>query len=273
LLPNGTYRLKVHAYLPPQQLIGTRDVSIGGAPLSGMSISLAPLATIPVEVEYQRINTTGNASPNSSLAALSGHPPFVNVSLEEIDPVGPGYVFMAQPSRSPGMNPQPEDPLTIQNVEPGHYQLRVNSPPPWYLASASCENVDLTRGPLGIAGSAAGCTIHAVLRDDSASLRWSINSKSQEKESGPAFVYAIPLGNLDQTVSPGSQRQTAGSAAQGSFEGLAPGRYLVIAFKQRQELPYRDADAIQRYSSLGKEVTLTPNSKSDVQLDVVAGEL
>lgn len=271
LLPNGSYRLKLRAYLPPQQMmIGMRDISIGGAPLDGISISLAPLAAIPVEVEYQTVNTTDHASA----ATASSHPLFVNVSLEEVDPVGPVNVLTAQPPRSAGMvrEPQPDDPLTIQNVAPGHYQLRVNSHPPWYVASASCGNVDLTREPLGIAGSAAGCTIHAVMRDDSASLRWSI-SNSQEKESGTVFVYAVPLGNLEQTVSPSAtQPQRTGSAAQGSFEGLAPGRYLVIAFKQRQELPYRDAGAVQRYSPLGKEVTLTPNSKSDVELDVVAGE-
>jgi hypothetical protein len=271
LLPSGSYRLKLHAYLPPQQLIGTRDISIGGAPLNGISISLVPLAAIPIEVEYQPINITDNGSST----ALSDRPPFLNISLEEVDPAGPGYVFMAQRSRSLGVgrSPQPDDPLTVQNVEPGRYQLRVNVLSPWYLAAASCGNVDLTRGPLVIAGSIVGCTIRAVLRNDSASLRWSINSNSQENESGPVFVYAIPLGNLNQTVSPiAAQPQRAGSAAQGSFESLTPGRYLVIAFKQRREVPYRDTGAVQQYLSLGKEVTLTPNGKSDVQLDVVAGE-
>ena len=65
----------------------------------------------------------------------------------------------------------------------------------------------------------------------------------------------------------GSQRPaTGGSPAQGSFEHLAPGRYLVIALQHPQELPYRDAAALERYLPLGKEVTLTPNAKSEVQL-------
>jgi hypothetical protein len=37
-------------------------------------------------------------------------------------------------------------------------------------------------------------------------------------------------------------------------------------------LPYREPDLLQRYLAAGKEVTLTANGKSEVQLDVVAGE-
>jgi hypothetical protein len=141
------------------------------------------------------------------------------------------------------------------------------------MASASCGGLDLTREPLGIAGSAAGCTIHAVMRNDSAALKWSIHSDSQATRAGPVFVYAMPLENLVQSMSgANAQPQTADLGAEGSFDGLAPGRYLVIALDHAEPLPYREADVAQRYLSLGQEVTLTPNGKSEVQLDVVAGE-
>ena len=63
-----------------------------------------------------------------------------------------------------------------------------------------------------------------------------------------------------------------GRSVGDDLEGLAPGRYLAMALEHAEELPYREPDLIQRYLSEGKEVTLTPNGKSEVQLDVVAGE-
>jgi len=99
-------------------------------------------------------------------------------------------------------------------------------------------------------------------------------SNVSAQEGTQVSVIAIPLENVTQPASfAGSQRPaTAASPAQGSFENLAPGRYLVIALQHPQQLPYRDATALQRYSSLGKEVTLTASEKSEVQLDAVAGE-
>lgn len=263
LLPSGSYRLKLHAFVANQQLVGTREISIREAPVRDISIPLARLATIPVEVEYQAVNT-------SSEGAQQPLPFFPNVSLENTDPAGSARTFNAQPSPPAS---SPEDSLFIRDVEPGHYRLQARPQPPWYLASASCGGLDLTFEPLGIAGTAAGCTIHVVMRNDSATLKWSIRSNGQSSRAGPVFVYALPLGNLVQSMSgANAQPQSADLAAEGSFDGLAPGRYLVIALDHAEPLPYREVGGAQRYLSLGQEVTLTPNGKSEVQLDVVAGE-
>jgi hypothetical protein len=262
LLPSGSYHLKVHSYAGREPLFGTHDISINEAPLRGIMISLAPLASIPVEAEYQNVNPSSqNTQPNQ--------PSFLNIWLEDADPAGSATAFHARPQSSN----LPGGPQTIPNVEPGHYRLVARSPSPWYLASVTCGGLDLAREPLGIAGSAAGCTIHAMLRNDSAALKWSINADSQASGSGPIFVYAIPLGNtLEPMSSSVAPAQRAGTTAQGSFESLAPGRYLVIALDHQQELPYREVDDLQRYLSLWQEVTLTQNGKSDVQLNVAAGK-
>jgi Carboxypeptidase regulatory-like domain len=263
LLPSGSYRLKLHAFVANEQVEGTREISIREAPVRDISIQLARLATIPVEVEYQTVNT-------SSQGAQPPLPFFPNISLEEADPDGSARRFNAQPSPPAS---SPDESVVIRDVEPGHYRLHARPEPPWYLASASCGGLDLTREPLGIAGSAAGCTIHAVMRNDSAALKWSIRSDSQSSRPGPVFVYALPLENLVQSMSgANAQPQSADLSAEGSFDGLAPGRYLVIALDHAEPLPYREVDVAQRYLSIGQEVTLTPNEKSEVQLNVVAGE-
>jgi hypothetical protein len=263
MLPSGSHRLKLHAFVQREQFFATREISIGEAALKNLSITLAPLATVPVEIEYQGSNTSSQEPP----------PPqrfFSNVALEEADPSGSGRTFNAQP-------PQPPDPandsLAIRDLEPGEYRLVGRPPPPWYLASAVCGNLDLKRDPMSIAGSAAGCSIHAVMRNDSATLNWSMNSTSQGSQGKQIFIYAMPLDNFVQSISMASARQQgSGDVAEGSLEGLAPGRYLVMALDHAEELPYREPELIQRYLSEGKEVTLTANGKSEVQLDVVAGE-
>jgi hypothetical protein len=259
LLPSGSYRLKLHAFVQREQFFATREISIGEAPLKNLSITLAPLATVPVEIEYQGSNT-------GSQEAQPPPPFFANVALEEADPSGSGRTFNAQPPQPP--NPA-SDSLAIRDLEPGQYRLVSRPAPPWYLASAVCGGLDLKRDPMSIAGSAAGCSIHAVMRNDSATLHWLVNSNSQGQQ---IFVYAMPLDNFIQSISMVSAEQQGSGEVEGSLEGLAPGRYLVMALNHAEELPYREPDLVQRYSSEGKEVTLTANGKSEVQLDMVAGE-
>jgi Carboxypeptidase regulatory-like domain len=272
-LPSGSYRLKVHSFLEPgQQLMGTREISVGHAPLEGISMTLEPPAFLPIEVEYQAV-TTG--SPN----APSATPPYLNASLEDEDPRGQGRAFPAQPLKLPGRAQalEPGAPMVFRDVEPGRYVLRSRPEPPWYLSSASCGNVDLTRDPLVITAGTAACTVRIVYRDDSASLKWSASAGEADNGSrDQVFVAAIPLDNLAQPATNSSlfpaQKVSSDSPAEGSLEGLAPGRYLVLALRRQQELPYRDHEALERYLPLGEEITLTRGGKSEVELKIVTGE-
>jgi Carboxypeptidase regulatory-like domain len=276
-LPSGSYRLKVQSAVErDQQLKATRDISVGEAPLEGISMTLEPAAILPIEVEYQAV-TTG--SPN----APSAPPPYLNASLEDEDPRGPGRGFPAQPLKQPGrVQPlEPGSPMAFRDIEPGRYVLQSRPEPPWYLVSASCGNVDLTRDPLVIAAGMAACTVRIVYRDDSASLKWSVSAGDGDSgSSGQVFVAAIPLDNLTQPAAeifpaPGvfsAHQASPDSSAEGEFKGLAPGRYLVLALRQQQELPYRDHEALERYLSLGEEITLTRGDKSEVELKIVTGE-
>jgi hypothetical protein len=274
-LPSGSYRLKVQsASEPDRQLKATRDISVGEAPLEGISMTLEPAAILPIEVEYQAV-TTG------SLNAPSAPPPYLNASLEEEDPRGPGRAFPAQPltQRGRAQPLEPGAPMVFRNIEPGRYVLQSRPEPPWYLASASCGNIDLTRDPLVIAAGTPACTVRMVYRDDSASLKWSASS-GDDGGSNQAFVALIPLDNLTQPSAEyipafaifSDHKSSPDSPAEGGFVGLAPGRYLVMALSHQQELPFRDHEALQRYMSLGQEVTLTRGGKSEVQLKIMTGE-
>jgi hypothetical protein len=146
------------------------------------------------------------------------------------------------------------------------------------VASASCGNLDLTRDPLVIGAGAGSCTVRMVYRDDSASLKWLASPAEEGNGTGnEVFVIAIPLDSLTQQATSSTiiadHPLSSDSPAEGSFEGLAPGHYLVMALSHRQDLPYRDHEALQRYMSQGQEITLTRGGKSEVQLKIVTGEL
>jgi hypothetical protein len=49
---------------------------------------------------------------------------------------------------------------------------------------------------------------------------------------------------------------------------MAPGRYLVLALDRREELPYRDPEAMRRYAGLGQEITVTANGKADTEVSL-----
>jgi hypothetical protein len=272
-LPPGSYRLKVRSAMErEQQLVGTREVSVSEAPLKGISITLGPPAMLPIEVEYQAVTTASQNPPSAPL-------PYSNASLQEEEPRGPGYAFPAQPLKPPGRGqaPEPGDPMVFRDVEPGRYMLQTQPQSPWYVASASCGNLDLTRDPLVIGADAGACTVRMVYRDDSASLKWLASpAEDGNGSSNEVSVIAIPLDNVAQPAVNYSMiadhKLSSDSPAEGSFEGLAPGRYLVMALAHRQDLPYRDPEALQRYMSLGQEITLTRGGKSEVQLKIVTGE-
>jgi hypothetical protein len=273
-LPSGSYRLSVHSAVEhEQQLVGTREISVSDAPLHGISVTLAPPVILPVEVEYQAVTTAGQNAPN-------GPPPSVNASLQEEDARGPGYSIPAQPLQQAGRGkaPEPGDPMVFRDIEPGRYILDAQPQPPWYVASASCGSLDLARDPMVIGAGLGACTVRMVYRDDSASLKWLASPAEDGNGAGnEVFVIAIPLDSFTQPAMNSDiiadHPLSSDSPAEGSFEGLAPGRYLVLALPHRNDLPYRDHEALQRYMSLGQEITLTRGGKSEVQLKIAPGEL
>jgi hypothetical protein len=272
-LPSGSYRLWAHSFAEreqrQQELGGMREITVGEAPLAGISITLEPPVTLPIEVEYQAVATGAQNAP-------PGPPPYLNASLTEEDARGHGNTLPAQPRTLPGKAHafEPGAPMVFLGLEPGSYVLQTQPQPPWYVASATCGNLDLTRDALVIAaGAATPCTVRLVYRNDSASLKYSVSAEDGDSHSPRLFVTAIPLDDFiqppDFSVTDSSSPDTP---VEGTLEGISPGRYLVLAAHHLQQLPYRDNEAMQRYLSLGQQVTLTRGGKSEVQLKIVTGE-
>ena len=264
-VPRGAYRLKVQQWgenpsVSPQSG-GTREIAVGAAGLEGVSITLAPLPNVPVEVEYQ---------PSATKRQESLAPFYFNLSLHGDDAADGLAMIQAQPL-DPGLGRRevkPGDPLLFHSVPPAHYVLQAQISPPWYVASASCGNLDLTRELLVVGNGTGACSMQVGLRDDSATLHWSVANAGR-----PVTVMAFPLANLTQEVGGANTSiDSTGDRIAATMSGLAPGRYLVIAARNNLDVPYRDPEALKKYATWGKEVALTANGDTEVELEMAPEE-
>jgi hypothetical protein len=160
-----------------------------------------------------------------------------------------------------------DDSMVIENLAPGRYRLRLNTSR-GYVASATMGGVDLLHEAL-VVGPGSSSPIEIKMRDDSAELEGTIAGMTQESSAGQelttAYVYCVPVRD-----SPGQFAQVAVSASENKFQlqGMAPGTYRVLAFRNPQpNLPYNDSEAMQAYESNGAVVQLSPGQKANVQVN------
>ncbi len=241
-----------------------REVTVPRAPVSGVSFVMEPYASIPVDLEFETVNQQTQSGGSTAVPPNYGG---ALIGLASTRENGQTYFASGLPSRQ-GSSDAP-GPLVIENIAPGRYVLQAQPQSPWYVASASCGSVDLTREELVVVGGAVGCSIRVVLRNDSGGVQATIRDAGESGASAgqrPLAVYALPVGDLVRREVVLSQ-----NGASFSADGMAPGRYRVLVLDHREELPYRDADAMRRYSGLGEEVTVTPNGKADVEISLETG--
>jgi Carboxypeptidase regulatory-like domain len=266
MLPGGSYRVTATAYMRQGPMEATREVTVPQAPVGGVSFTMEPYATIPVDIEVDSVNQPSNGSGQTG--AIPTQDNFGgNISLTSANGEGFTPFLSARPLRR--SSDEQSGPLAIENVSPGRYVLRAEPPSPWYVATASCGGVDLTHEELVVGGGSVGCSIHVVLRNDCGSVHARIRDSDQNSASGisrPLHVYAVPMGNLAQPVVNFNQQNGDYSA-----DGLAPGRYLVLALDHRVDLPYRDPEAMRAYAELGQEISVTANGKADVEVALATG--
>jgi Carboxypeptidase regulatory-like domain len=279
LLPSGSFEVHAIAYelahpiqlgeqrVPNRvlrQFMAKQSVTVAGGPVSGLRMTLEPMAAVPLEVALEK-----TAKPQASDA----NPLQFNFSLlsagAEAAPVG--YPAESMDPAHPAQGLQTGDPLVIRNLPPGQYVLQGGGQQPWYIASAVCGGTDLTREPFTIAGSAAGCSMRLVLRDDAASLQVQVSSavpNASEERPASAYVYMVTLNNLTRDV----QTLLTGTDGKVSLDGVAPGQYLLLATPLVADLAFRDAESLRRYETEGKRIDLSPGEKTEIRLDVIHGE-
>ena len=256
--PAGVYRLRA-TDTGPNGETWTADTPLDASKdISGLHLVLAPQSGIPVDVSLQSSGTSVPRTPGFAIIQggrrINATSPPVNVHLIPLGTSAGGQDYFSSPT--PG-----SDALAIRDVQPGTYAAEFTSSPPWHVDSAVCGDIDLMSDNLTISPGAPTPPIQIVLRDDSATLRGTISS---EGEPVTAAVVLVPQRAPRQ---PAVTVDYAGNEFQ--FANLAPGDYSVFAVNRVDGLEYANPEVLQPYLSKATRVTLQPNGKAKIDLEVL----
>ncbi len=152
----------------------------------------------------------------------------------------------------------------IDDIMPGAYMVEAGGFPGGYIASLRCGGTDLLREDLNVAPGADLPPLEVTLRSDGAQLSVSVAREGQ-RAAGGVVVYSEEFPRrsfLTQVDETGEFTQS----------GIAPGRYLLIATENAQELEFRNPAAMQKYLGEATEVTLRPGEKTSVRVQLQAAQ-
>jgi hypothetical protein len=273
LLPNATYLVSMEAY-GANAATGTVSVTISGSPVEGPQMVLSPRSSVRLNVNEDFLskewNQTATWSDGKRTFELHGPRLYLQASL---DPVG-DLDLQAGRSIRPPTGPK-DDALVIDDVVPGRYRLRLSSAR-GYAASANSGGVDMLHEPLAVS-SGSTPTVDITLRDDFAEIDGVLTNLSTVTDGAgklgysgfwkpSAYIYFVP-----QSEGTGQYQQIAADA-EGKFNAnnLAPGNYLVLAFKKQMNLPYDDVEAMRIYEPQGQKIQLAAGQKEKLELQIIS---
>jgi len=114
---------------------------------------------------------------------------------------------------------------------------------------------------LVIAEGADPQPIEVTVRDDSASIEGSV-----QVPDGKQFVNVLMIAE----GAGGTPRSIpVGNSGKFQIGGLAPGNYDILAFDRLDGIEYRNRDALNEYLSHASHVTLSPDQKAQVTVDLI----
>ena len=244
-VPAGNYMLRAVSQSGMQPMRAEARITVNSN-LDGLRLTLAPSVTIPIVVRIDPRASSGANAP-----ASPQHPP-LSVQLTPIE-IATSEAFSTYDPNRGG--------IAIQNVDFGTYTVELRPHPPWYVQSASYGQTNVLYDDISVS-SGQGYPLDVVLRDDSASLSGTLKSADGTPAHATVVVVPQPITKLEPHMS-------RGISDSFNVSGLAPGDYLVFAFDQVDGLELSDQDVIDSYASQGAHVTLTPNQKAQVQLDLI----
>jgi hypothetical protein len=254
-IPSGSYTLLANALESEGHSQFARvPVTVGGN-LSGVSLALQPVSSIPIVVH--RTFASGRLTTDRSQAFQS----VKGMVLQNVDV----RLKAAAPDRAEVYSRLDADPqnstLSLQNVPPGRYSVKVIPNGPWYVQSAVCGSADLLREDLVVAAGSQLPPIEIELRNDVGAVLGTVDAAG---ENAHATVIAIP-----KRAMTAARMQPASPRGDFQLQGLAPGEYDVFAFDHVDGLEYNNPEAMDEYASRAVHVTVQPNDKRTITLELI----
>ena len=257
-VPPGGYVVKAFSQAGPDQPLRAEARLNVAANVENLHLILGPAISIPVSV---RMESRASSNQGTGAGGIQGAP--ISVRLISSDPTSPESYSTVVRNNSGTYS------VVLQNVDPGRYSVDLIPHGAWYVQSAQYGQTNLLYDDLAIASAGQTYPMEIVLRDDSATLTGTV--KSPAGTGAQATVVAVP-----EPASKVAAKVAYSSSQNGFiFNGAAPGEYLIYAFDYADGIEYSNPDVLQTYASQAAHVTLSPNQKSQVAIDLIrtgAGE-
>src|SRR5437764_3508044 len=257
-IPAGTYHLRFNGRdFEGTELYADVPLNVNGD-LPELRIPVVRTMTIPVE--YQSDYSKPESTPSPSIGMVSGGGRFSNnrrmhsAQLRLVSRKPPYQQFWAGSRTAGGVE-------AFRGLEAGTYDVEVESLGYGYVSSITCGGRDLLREPLILADGSDPQPIQVVTRDDGASLSGSVQIANSAQ-----FAQVLMI-DEDSGVPP---RQVFVNGS-GTFQvqGLAPGRYDIMAFDRLDGIEYRNREALSAYLSHAAHVTLSADEQAKVTVDLI----
>ena len=256
-IPAGSYRLRFNGRdTDGTELYADIPINLTGD-ITELRIPVERTITIPVEYQSE-FSKADNARTTINEVGPSGS--FVNRrsrpgQLRLISRKPPYQQFWASSQTAGGVE-------AFRGLQAGTYDVEVESIGSGYVASVSWGGRDLLREPLVVAEGSDPQPIQVIARDDGASL-----SGSVQIGNGVQFAQVLMIDEDQSSISP----RPLFVNGSGSFhvQGLAPGRYDILAFDRLDGIEYRNREVLDAYLSHAAHVTLNADEQAKVTLDLI----
>ena len=231
-VPPGSYELTVGE----QSLRGRAPVVVSASDLEDIRVPLSPGAEIKL-----RIITEGADKPN-----VSG-----------LD------VFLTADGRSgfgPGL--RETDRLTVRNVPPDHYDLKLGGlPREFYVKTARAGETDVLADGLTVTG-AGTIDIAIAVSSDGGAVQGVVRDQNQQPVSGATILLAPDRRSRADLF----ESTTSDQNGHYEFAAIAPGNYKLFAWEDVEPKAWEDPDFLKDYEKQGEKMVLEPGARSTVDL-------
>jgi hypothetical protein len=249
-VPAGSYTLLADAPDGNGHSLSATVPLIVSADLSGVHVILLPAAAIPVEAHVisartgtERFWEQENFFP-ASVQLISR-----NTGLFEMR-------YSSQLIRGQGAAS-----LELQNISPGTYSVEIYPNGPLYVQSANSGTINLLDSDLSIAPGSSPQPIEITLRDDVATLSGTVSLSNQP-------VSAMIMAFSEHASTPPRIQPTDQTGAF-QIPMLPPGNYKILAVDSPERLEYANSEAMKKYLSKAREVTLSADQSARIDLELV----
>jgi len=260
-VPAGSYRLRFSGQDSEGQLFADVPIQITGD-TPELRIPVGRTLTIPVE--YETEFTRQDSQPSMPGPWVYSGPAVADVNALRRQMV---YGQLRLVSRTPpyqqfgAMRESADGPMVIRGLEPGTYDVEVDTNSDAYVASVTCGGLNLLTDPLVVAPGANPEPIRVVLRDDGASLNGVVQA-ADGTQPGSVLMVAESRQSLQRQI-------WVDASGKFQVQGIAPGAYEILAFDHLDLVEYRNPEVLGPYLAHGAHVTLSAEQQAKVNVDLI----